>query len=174
MIIASLSRQAYRLLIDATPLRAIGLHKVLFVPKDESLLGILDKFQEGRSHMAIVSRFSVEQAKVVKEAVKTGLMQKSKKSVGMSDSEDEAEIDTDDEQDGLSAKGQDEKTPTLPEQVTEKVPGGIYNQGDNTKNDKDVVTKPQRLEQSMPADAVLGKDGAAEVFPTQSKAVCLY
>jgi len=46
--------------IDATPLRNIPLNKVPFVPNNEPLLGILDKFQEGRSHMAIVSRFSVE------------------------------------------------------------------------------------------------------------------
>ena len=46
--------------VDATPLRKIPLNKVPFVPNNEPLLGILDKFQEGRSHMAIVSRFSVE------------------------------------------------------------------------------------------------------------------
>lgn len=46
--------------LDATPLRDIPLNKVPFVPNNEPLLGILDKFQEGRSHMAIVSRFSVE------------------------------------------------------------------------------------------------------------------
>lgn len=126
--------------------------------------------------MAIVSRFSVERAKVVKKVVKTGLTQKLKKTVGMSDSEDETEIDTDSEQDGsLSAKRQDEKTSTLPGQVTAKGPGGIHKHGGNTKKEKDVqVTKPQRLEQSMPADAVLGKDGATEVFPTPFKAICLY
>lgn len=45
---------------DATPLRKIPLNKVPFVPNNEPLLHILDRFQEGRSHMAIVSRFSVE------------------------------------------------------------------------------------------------------------------
>lgn len=39
---------------DATPVRKIPLNKVPFVPNNEPLLGILDKFQEGRSHMAIV------------------------------------------------------------------------------------------------------------------------
>ena len=48
--------------VDVTPLRKMSLNKVPFVPNNESLLGILDKFQEGRSHMAIVSRFSVEKA----------------------------------------------------------------------------------------------------------------
>jgi len=48
--------------VDATPLRKIPLNKVPFVPNNEPLLGMLDKFQEGRSHMAIVSRFSVNKA----------------------------------------------------------------------------------------------------------------
>jgi len=46
--------------LDAVPLRKIPLNKVPFVPNNEPLLGILDKFQEGRSHIAIVSRFSVD------------------------------------------------------------------------------------------------------------------
>lgn len=49
--------------LDATPLRKIPLNKVPFVPNNEPLLGILDKFQEGRSHMAIVSRFSAEKVR---------------------------------------------------------------------------------------------------------------
>jgi metal transporter CNNM len=51
------------LALDATPLRKIPLNKVPFVPNNEPLLGILDRFQEGRSHMAIVSRFSVEKVR---------------------------------------------------------------------------------------------------------------
>ena len=71
---------------DATPVRKIPLNKVPFVPNNEPLLGILDKFQEGRSHMAIVSRFSVEKAKSVQEEVKKGLTQRLKDRVGMGDS----------------------------------------------------------------------------------------
>ncbi|EJU04628.1 DUF21-domain-containing protein, partial [Dacryopinax primogenitus] len=41
---------------DATPLREIPLNAVPSVPFDEPLQGILNRFQEGRSHMAIVSR----------------------------------------------------------------------------------------------------------------------
>ena len=58
---------------DAMPVRKIPLNKVPIVPHNEPLLGILDKFQEGRSHMAIVSRFSAERAQSVKKAVKPGL-----------------------------------------------------------------------------------------------------
>ncbi|KAF9039353.1 hypothetical protein BJ165DRAFT_1497695 [Panaeolus papilionaceus] len=78
---------------EATPLRKIPLNKVPFVPNNESLLGILDKFQEGRSHMAIVSRFSVEKAESVKLAVKQSLTQRLRQRVGMGDSDSDSESD---------------------------------------------------------------------------------
>ena len=40
------------------------LNKVPFLPNNELLLGVLDKFQEGRSHTAIVSRFGIDGARV--------------------------------------------------------------------------------------------------------------
>jgi len=61
------------------------LNKVPFVPNNEPLLGVLDKFQEGRSHMAIVSRFGVDRAKSVKKAVKQSLTQRIRQTVGISD-----------------------------------------------------------------------------------------
>ncbi|KAF8888401.1 hypothetical protein CPB84DRAFT_1786278 [Gymnopilus junonius] len=88
---------------DATPLRKIPLNKVPFVPNNEPLLGILDKFQEGRSHMAIVSRFSVEKAASVKKAVKLGLTQRLRKRVGMGDSSDSDTDSSDDESHGHSS-----------------------------------------------------------------------
>ncbi|TRM64004.1 hypothetical protein BD626DRAFT_568607 [Schizophyllum amplum] len=78
---------------DATPLRTIPLNKVPFVPMNEPLLGILDKFQDGRSHMAIVSRFSVDKAASVKAAAKRGLTQRLRERVGMGDSESSDEED---------------------------------------------------------------------------------
>ncbi|KAI4525546.1 DUF21-domain-containing protein [Schizophyllum commune Loenen D] len=72
---------------DATPLRDMPLNKVPFVPMNEPLLGILDKFQEGRSHMAIVSRFSVDKAASVKAAAKRSLTQRLRERVGMADSD---------------------------------------------------------------------------------------
>ncbi|KZT63556.1 DUF21-domain-containing protein [Daedalea quercina L-15889] len=86
---------------DATPVRKIPLNKVPIVPHNESLLGILDKFQEGRSHMAIVSRFSVERAQSVKKAVKQGLTQRLRSAIRDSDSEDESSSD---EEAGTSQK----------------------------------------------------------------------
>jgi metal transporter CNNM len=107
-------------LTDAVPLRKIPLNKVPFVPNNEPLLGILDKFQEGRSHMAIVSRFSVAKAESVKKAVKRGLTQRLRERVGMGDSsgeegeeggkegkgkEDEGDGDTSTSGDGETLKG---------------------------------------------------------------------
>lgn len=71
---------------DATPLKNVPLNPIPCVPFNEPLLRILDKFQEGRSHMAIVSRFSVEKAKSVQQEVKKGLTQRLKDRVGMGDS----------------------------------------------------------------------------------------
>lgn len=75
-------------LSDATPVRKIPLNRVPFVPNNEPLLGILDKFQDGRSHIAIVSRFSVQKAASVKHAVRRGLTQRLLDRVGMGDSSD--------------------------------------------------------------------------------------
>ncbi|KAH0835690.1 hypothetical protein J3R83DRAFT_9464 [Lanmaoa asiatica] len=77
--------------VYAVPLRKIPLNKVPFVPNNESLLRILDRFQEGRSHMAIVSRFSVEKAASVKKVAKRTLTQRLRQSVGISDSSESSD-----------------------------------------------------------------------------------
>ncbi|KIK57000.1 hypothetical protein GYMLUDRAFT_247274 [Collybiopsis luxurians FD-317 M1] len=81
---------------DAIPIRNLQLNRVPFIPQNESLLGLLDKFQEGRSHMAIVSRFSVEKAKSVKKAVKRSLTRRLMERVGIDTSDsDSSDIETD-------------------------------------------------------------------------------
>ncbi len=87
---------------DATPLRTLQLNRVPFVPNNESLLGILDKFQEGSSHIAIVSRFSVEKAHSVKKAVtgKRGLTRRFLDKVGMGDTSSEESESESEEQRG--------------------------------------------------------------------------
>ncbi|KAI0823341.1 hypothetical protein BC628DRAFT_1420924 [Trametes gibbosa] len=85
---------------DAISLRSITLNPLPCVPFNEPLLNILDKFQEGRSHMAIVSRFSVEKAKSVQHEVKKGLTQRLKDRVGMGDSSDSSSDSSDDESSG--------------------------------------------------------------------------
>ncbi|KAG6330079.1 hypothetical protein ID866_9011 [Astraeus odoratus] len=80
---------------DSIPLRKLPLNKVPFVPNNESLLGILDKFQEGRSHMAIVSRFSVEKAASIKKVAKRSLTQRLRERVGIGDSSDSSGEESD-------------------------------------------------------------------------------
>jgi metal transporter CNNM len=81
---------------DATPVRKIPLNRVNFVPQNEPLLGILDKFQEGRSHMAIVTRLSKEKAASVKKVVKKNLTQRLRARVGMGDSDSSSDEEPDD------------------------------------------------------------------------------
>ncbi|TFY74732.1 hypothetical protein EWM64_g9280 [Hericium alpestre] len=78
---------------DAVPVRSITLNKVPSVAQNAPLLGILDRFQEGRSHMAIVSRMSVGKAASVKKAVKKNLTQRLKDRVGISDSSSSSDED---------------------------------------------------------------------------------
>ncbi|KAI0329228.1 DUF21-domain-containing protein [Cubamyces sp. BRFM 1775] len=93
---------------DATPLRSITLNPIPCVPFNEPLLNILDKFQEGRSHMAIVGRFSVEKAKSVQQEVKKGLTQRLKDRVGMGDSSDGSSSESsEDESAGTGTGGSD-------------------------------------------------------------------
>ncbi|KXN84678.1 hypothetical protein AN958_12056 [Leucoagaricus sp. SymC.cos] len=87
---------------DATPLRKIPLNKVPFIPNNEPLLGMLDKFQEGRSHMAIVSRYSVDKAQSVKKAVKRGLTQRLRARVGMGDTDSSTSSSDSSSDSGLS------------------------------------------------------------------------
>ncbi|KLO16860.1 DUF21-domain-containing protein [Schizopora paradoxa] len=99
---------------DAVPVKRMRLNKVHFVPQNEALLGILDRFQEGRSHMAMVSRLSTERAQSVKKAVKKGLTQRLLGALGgdTSSSDSSSDDSSDDEEDRKTAteiqKGEDE------------------------------------------------------------------
>ncbi|KAJ7631622.1 hypothetical protein DFH06DRAFT_1223649 [Mycena polygramma] len=200
---------------DAVPLRKIPLNKVPFIPNNEPLLGLLDKFQEGRSHMAIVSRFSMEKAASVKKAVKRGLTQRLREHIrlGDSDSSDEEEkekegkhsmrrkkkvkdieegIETDFEGDTLGgdahhANGnghtvvEQDFASASPHRGRGGAVGGVGRTKESSRDreKEEGVPKSRRtsfqlpraaagmtsmsmLEQSMPADAVLGKAGAEE------------
>ncbi|OAX41806.1 DUF21-domain-containing protein [Rhizopogon vinicolor AM-OR11-026] len=200
---------------DAIPLRKIPLNKVPFVPNNESLLGILDKFQEGRSHMAIVSRLSVEKAASVKKVAKRSLTQRLRERVGMGDSSDEDDDskEKDEAKDGikdeetqrvswadqLDADDQstfrgDDKDSAL--QILQRSPrsgrgrgrprqrGGLRSdiemgiieekdvQQDHGKDKKHRIPRSATaLEQSMPADAVLTKEGAEDFLQAIDPAI---
>ncbi|KAJ7575985.1 hypothetical protein C8J56DRAFT_974264 [Mycena floridula] len=195
---------------DGIPLRMIPLNKVPFVPQNEPLLGILDRFQTGRSHMAIVSRFSREKAASVKKAVKRGLTQRLRQRVGMGDSESSDEDEKVAEKENGRGKkrrvkdieeGIEDGDITLGEDnvVSEKDFGflqvtdssrkfkrhDLESQPEEFKKDEQLrpvgaqatkslrtsfqlpkvaagMTSLSALEQSMPADAVLAKEGAEE------------
>ncbi|KAJ6593659.1 hypothetical protein B0H19DRAFT_1246399 [Mycena capillaripes] len=162
---------------DAVPLRTVPLNMVSFVPNNQSLLGILDKFQEGRSHIAIVSRFSVEKAKSVKKAVKRGLTQRLREKVGMGDSSDsesegEAEPET-------SANGGNDDTLRGDNIVVKDfaadpeagVPVPVRKPRNSKEAERGSAFQMSSLEQSMPADAVLGKADANEFLEGLDPAV---
>ncbi|KAI0688488.1 hypothetical protein C8T65DRAFT_721507 [Cerioporus squamosus] len=194
---------------DATPVRKIPLNKVPFVPNNEPLLGILDKFQEGRSHMAIVSRFSVERAASVKKAVKRGLTQRLRDRVLMGDSdssssEDEGEGETSHHQKKRRSKkfkrtnsdndetlrddgSSDLEVDHLPHDEKKSrgrgkrkrpvdVEMGVVEDDHATGANKRGIALPKvgqwgQWEQSMPADAVLTKEGVEEFLQSVDPAV---
>ncbi|KAF8966793.1 hypothetical protein BDZ97DRAFT_1806478 [Flammula alnicola] len=203
---------------DATPLRKIPLNKVPFVPNNEPL----------RSHMAIVSRFSVEKAASVKKAVKRGLTQRLRERVGMGDTDSDTESSDEEKNVPPSARNhtkdleegtedgdtiKDSKSPGIKRVGSQSsdlehvgLGDGNWNgnanahdaekdEGANEKGNvvtgkgatgssdkKNLGEEPKKskitgfqlpkvaagmtsmsvLEQSMPADAVLAKEGAAE------------
>ncbi|KAH8984594.1 DUF21-domain-containing protein [Lactarius akahatsu] len=195
---------------DAVPVRNIPLHRVPSVAQNEPLLGILDKFQEGRSHMAIVTRTSVEKATSLKKAVKKSITQRIKNRVGISDSSSDCSSDEEPRSkrkkamriSGRSNSSEDSMTgtsdrdDTLPsEATTDKEDSGrsfsfrkkrkgskkrvrvedvemgtVKNkqeveperemQGSSSQPKKGSFVQFAGLEQSMPADAVLAKEGA--------------
>ncbi|KAH9987909.1 hypothetical protein BJV74DRAFT_963704 [Russula compacta] len=196
---------------DAVPVRNLPLHKVPFAAQNEPLLSILDKFQEGRSHMAIVTRTSIDKASSLKKVVKKGITQRIKNRVGISDSSSDSSSDetpqnsrhkrrtiisvrrnTSEDSDG---------TGTLPSEATsdkdqggrafsfrkkrkrskkrvrqEDVEMGVVKPGSQTESESKLEGGQSQskkaslvqfamtpgLEQSMPADAVLTKEGANE------------
>lgn len=141
------------LLPEAVPLRKMPLNKIPSVPQNESLLGILDKFQEGRSHIAVVSRQSVEKARSVQEAadvVKRSLRQRLKETVGMTDSDS----DSNESQEGDEKEKKSKRSRRKKDDIES---------GASTLGSRSPKKPTMNLEQSMPDDAVLGEEGAKEV-----------
>ncbi|VDB84794.1 unnamed protein product [Peniophora sp. CBMAI 1063] len=156
---------------DAVPVRHLPLNRVPAVAQNEPLLGILDRFQEGRSHMAIVSRLTINKAASVQEVVKKNLTQRIKDRVGIDT--DSSSSGSESESDGES--GEEKKSKKRFRFSRKKAKDAEAGSSDHTatvvdtneKNEKDaVVSKPSLLasaalnnrEQSMPSDAALPKD----------------
>jgi metal transporter CNNM len=171
---------------DATPVRRVPLNSVATVAWNEPLLGVLDRFQEGRSHMAVVTRFSREKAASVKKVVKKGLTQRIKDRVGMGDSSDSSDS-SDDEADGNGEKedtrsarrrkkkekraaGSPDEDATLRQRSSFRGSDDVEASGTLQPNAPAEPTKSRTSfqflgagrEQSMPADAVLPKANAQE------------
>jgi len=109
-------------------LKSIPLNKVPAIAHDEPLLKVLDRFQEGRSHIAIVTRLSSKRAASVKEVVKPALTRRFLNRFRDSDSSSSDDEDLEKGKNDSPVNGSMKKVPTL-------------------------ASKP--LEQTMPADALL-------------------
>ncbi|KAI0342132.1 DUF21-domain-containing protein [Trametopsis cervina] len=176
---------------EATPLRTLQLHRHVSVPNNMSLLHILDRFQEGRSHMAIVSRFSEEKAMSVKQEVKKGLTQRLMARVGMGDSDSDSDSETDSEVDvdggsgAESAQGSEKKKNKWRNSFKKKKnPAADIEKGEeahetsvDAKETSGTLAREPTLpqstwarllaggrEQAMPDDAVLAKEDAKDLL----------
>lgn len=158
-----------------------------------SLLQILDTFQEGRSHMAIVSRYSQERAASIKHEVKKGLTERLKERVGMGDSSS-SESDTDSESESETGHDTEGATNASSAGSTRNSLGKKWKRRFSRKSSERDVEKGEKedanpkeekqaekeqgptlpqstwarllapgREQAMPDDAVLPKDQADEV-----------
>lgn len=169
---------------DAMPLRSITLNPLPCAPHNEPLLNILDKFQEGRSHMAIVSRLSIEKAKSVQHEVKKGLTQRLKDRVGMGDSSDSSSSDSSGDESGGTGTGtgSDPDTDgkkkrkgwrrrshkkTKSKENTAEAGEAKTDAGNMRKENARVSALAKAMsvgrEQSLPDDAVLGREQAEDV-----------
>ena len=138
---------------------------------------MLNRFQEGHSHMVIVSRHSEQEAEIVKREVKKGLRRRLKEKVGIdsdgSSSESEDENDEKKSQKGRKStdkdtdveKGSSDEGATTTEEA-EKEASKPANDVQETEGTKRItwerITRLGR-EQNIPDDAVPPKEGVKEV-----------
>lgn len=86
------------------------LNKVTFVSQHDPVLGVLDRFQEGHSHVAIVSRISRARAQSVKKAVKKSLTHRLMGALHGDSSSDSSSSDEDSsDEEGNTTVGSTEK-----------------------------------------------------------------
>ncbi|WWC73902.1 uncharacterized protein I206_107874 [Kwoniella pini CBS 10737] len=178
---------------DATPLASIPINAIPSVPYDERLTNMLNVFQEGRSHMAIVSRRpkrvekDLEDAESVMTAAAGGLRQRIMRKVAeishgnkSSSDSDSSETDTDVERGEKDEKKRRKKTrnkransgsETTAASPTSTTVTAAEEIKENVKAEEErkrkggLVEKAKltQLEQTVPADAQMAP-GAVEKF----------
>ncbi|WWC66089.1 uncharacterized protein I303_108711 [Kwoniella dejecticola CBS 10117] len=178
---------------DATPLASIPINAIPSVPYDERLTNMLNVFQEGRSHMAIVSRRpkrvekDLEDAESVMTAAAGGLRQRFMRKVAeishgnksSSDSDSSDETDTDVERGEKEEKKRRKKrnkrsnsgsettavspTSTNVTAAEEIKENAKAEQEKKRKGGMIEKAKLTQLEQTVPADAQMAP-GAVEKF----------
>ena len=124
-------------------MRNLPLHKVPFAAQNEPLLSILDKFQEGRSHMAIVTRTSIDKASSLKKVVKKSITQRIKNRVGIPDSSSDGSSD-----EAPQSSGYKRRT--------------IFSERRNTSDDSDGTG-------TLPSEATSDKDQGGRAFSFRRK-----
>lgn len=174
------------------------LNKVPFVSQHDPVLGVLDRFQEGHSHVAIVSRISRARAQSVKKAVKKSLTHRLMGALhGDSSSESSSSDDDSSDDEGNTTVGSSEKK-AKDDDGTEKgsTDEGIrkswrkrrqekkqarrekkQKQADLEKGNVEaeaerekggILLQHRTREQQMPADAVLSKQDAEAYLESQA------
>ncbi|ORY34620.1 hypothetical protein BCR39DRAFT_585588 [Naematelia encephala] len=169
---------------DATPLATVPINAIPSVPWDEPLTNMLNVFQEGRSHMAIVSRRGKrvendpEDVESVMTAAAGGLKQRFMRKVAeishgnkssgsdTSSSDSESDVERADKKAEKKAKRRGRKhsthdstdTPSKAQQVKEAA------EADKKKRSLVQATKLTQLEQSVPADAQMPADSIDRFF----------
>ncbi len=155
---------------DATPLSSVPINAIPMVPWDEPLTNMLNAFQEGRSHMAIVSRRARYQPLEADEAsIMTSTAVKLHKRLLNKISEKVRGGDS-----NGSGSDSEEEDATLHSSSADPEKGESPQKSNTKKQDTNKPVKKTSLmmanaaklnnqEQSFPADAQLGKEGVEKV-----------
>ncbi|WVQ75716.1 hypothetical protein IAR50_005346 [Cryptococcus sp. DSM 104548] len=149
---------------DATPLASIPINTIPTIPFDEPLTNMLNVFQEGRSHMAIVSRRAkrvepeVEDAQSVMTAAAGGLREKFMRKIGMGNSDSESS----DEEVDLE-KGEKKKKRRMSKSKRRR---GSGSSGDHTADsptsESAPATEASEIKRKAKADQELKKERSRE------------
>jgi metal transporter CNNM len=163
------------LYVDATHLREIPLNSVPTVPYDEPLLLTLDRFQQGNSHMAVVSRIPLRTESKAKpgsvnEEAKVGLTRRFLNRVRFGDDSSSSSDSSEDDADGAGSTSSSKNKRKRVKKHLDANGSDDAEKRDRDKSSKTTPSSPWKqwnrinaLEQTMPSDAVLASEDADEV-----------